>query len=686
MVTIFRILLFTGIFHSGVRSEAQAIYSDPKVPSEYISDDSSKPARVPFYKMLGRMDAIHQEVQAKEKALASLPLLQNTTQFNAYGYHSDYLPISSSGETPQEPRWSLEFQTLRKDGKLDLVLVPSVSPQGTELKGYGFPKRFSVVSADPDSPTEVYVDWTQADFPDPGRRPVYFHLPESNTRRVRLEVFAGQKKNEGEFFSLARIYCTRANEVLRLRNLTASSSFELPPYWSSTYLSHKRFTLGLPVSRSGQQGEDFVLPMEASQASGKLTLEIDLGENRRHGWVKLYPALSSNGPRVPGYGFPGEIEMEFVSERKDGSYGKVRPFYKNATLPNPGDNLLRIPSRALSGRWLRIHMSDFPVYENQAVFALSEIEVSSESIQQAINRPVSITFENDVIDADSSMLVDGLAGGQSILPMDQWLQGLAAGKTIEKSLLQLEAEQGELEQRWSGLLKNTAIGGCLLFLVIIGSVLISSSRKRMRESLRLRRQITLDLHDDVGSRLSAMALAATYLRKVSTESKVQERSGKIERMAREMQAALIDVLWFTDNNTDSLRELVHRLSEIAQQALPPELLVLEQSPEKKIPSSPVNVMFKRDILLIFKEILNNASKYSEADEIRVRLLWSRPKLMIQVADNGKGFDVAAAKKRQRKRPQLGLNSMERRAQRLGAELLIHSQPGSGCQITLTVKI
>jgi signal transduction histidine kinase len=65
--------------------------------------------------------------------------------------------------------------------------------------------------------------------------------------------------------------------------------------------------------------------------------------------------------------------------------------------------------------------------------------------------------------------------------------------------------------------------------------------------------------------------------------------------------------------------------------------------------------------------------------VRVSLHRAGDGLLLEVADDGAGFDPAAPGLRSRR---LGLTSMEERAERLGARLSIHSSAGSGTTVRL----
>jgi signal transduction histidine kinase len=286
---------------------------------------------------------------------------------------------------------------------------------------------------------------------------------------------------------------------------------------------------------------------------------------------------------------------------------------------------------------------------------------------------------------DLHLLTDDRSGGAQVISMIDWLDGLGRRNALNRRLEKINALREELTARQEGYRKAFFWTALLLFSCALTAVALNAMVQRKRHARRLRQQITTDLHDDLGSRMSAISLATTYLCKISGDPKVHERSGKIARIAREMQSSLSDVLWFTNSETDSLRQVIGKLMDLSELRIPPEQLLIEVTPPKQVPDFTVPVQLKRDLLLLFKEVVNNAAKHSEASEIRVKIKWKRPFLHIAVSDNGKGFVVEEEMVRQRKRPHLGLNSIQRRAQRLGAKLAIDSVLEQGTVVTLKVR-
>src|SRR5262249_26016247 len=91
---------------------------------------------------------------------------------------------------------------------------------------------------------------------------------------------------------------------------------------------------------------------------------------------------------------------------------------------------------------------------------------------------------------------------------------------------------------------------------------------------------------------------------------------------------------------------------------------------------------RRDVFLIFKEIVHNAAKHSGCSEVHVEIVTDRGWLTLKVTDNGQGFDLHAGTKHRG----TGLESMRRRVERLGGRLTITSELGRGTSIDLRIPL
>jgi PAS domain S-box-containing protein len=89
---------------------------------------------------------------------------------------------------------------------------------------------------------------------------------------------------------------------------------------------------------------------------------------------------------------------------------------------------------------------------------------------------------------------------------------------------------------------------------------------------------------------------------------------------------------------------------------------------------------ENNLLRIGQEALTNAIKYANANEIRIELVYDNAQCRLQVKDDGQGFGVVGV-------PMsggFGLLGMSERAERIGAQLAIESQPGQGTEIIVIV--
>jgi signal transduction histidine kinase len=89
---------------------------------------------------------------------------------------------------------------------------------------------------------------------------------------------------------------------------------------------------------------------------------------------------------------------------------------------------------------------------------------------------------------------------------------------------------------------------------------------------------------------------------------------------------------------------------------------------------------------IAQEAVNNCRKHSRASKAVISLQFQENQIVMAVIDNGVGFDVHEAAARSGKKGSLGLISMQERANLIGANLMIASQPGKGTTITVDLSV
>jgi signal transduction histidine kinase len=265
-------------------------------------------------------------------------------------------------------------------------------------------------------------------------------------------------------------------------------------------------------------------------------------------------------------------------------------------------------------------------------------------------------------------------------------------------------------------------------LAFLGAMLYSVHRLRVRRLLeieRIRSRIATDLHDDIGAGLTHIGLlsqVALYKPAVqqfrldrdfgetsasSVESlgraarrgqrnddaspeasngqtaslAVRELSTSMERVgsiARELSAAMSDVFWSINPKHDSVEALQRRLGVFAHEICSAKGIALQLEVSETMAGMKLHPEIRRNLLLIAKEALHNAAKYSGSPTASVKFDFHAKNFIVAIADQGKGFDVANAKNGH------GLANMHTRAEKLGGACEITSEPGKGTRVTAIV--
>jgi len=235
-----------------------------------------------------------------------------------------------------------------------------------------------------------------------------------------------------------------------------------------------------------------------------------------------------------------------------------------------------------------------------------------------------------------------------------------------------------LDARWERFW-GVAVGTVAFLLAAAGiGVALITVVQRRRGLDGLRNRIARDLHDEVGSNLGSISLSADRLIEDVGDDRLKEDLADLGLLAREASASLLDVIWVTDQSVIRLPALMEKLMERASRVLSGMDLSVTVSPD--CPDRAVPLTFKRHLVMFFKEAIHNCARHSQATRVEIGASVADEGLKLRVHDNGIGFDPAAA------RDGWGIDSMKERAQELGGRMDLHSCPGEGSTIELTIPL
>ncbi len=204
-------------------------------------------------------------------------------------------------------------------------------------------------------------------------------------------------------------------------------------------------------------------------------------------------------------------------------------------------------------------------------------------------------------------------------------------------------------------------------------------RSRELSILSERNRVALELHDVVSQKLFSLVLAAeaaaTMLERDRGAAGAQiARTGELAREALEELRALILELRPADLERDGLDGALRKHVEVLRQ-----IHRVDIDLDLAAGVSAGDGGRDGEILRIAQEAIQNALRHAGAGRVSVRLAAGNGGVVLEVADDGVGFDPADPELRSKR---LGLTSMEERAERLRGRLEIRSARAAGTTVRL----
>lgn len=227
----------------------------------------------------------------------------------------------------------------------------------------------------------------------------------------------------------------------------------------------------------------------------------------------------------------------------------------------------------------------------------------------------------------------------------------------------------------------------LLFgILILGSVLllyqnrIRSLKNRQTEQIRAaihaqeeeRKRISRDLHDDIGTKLSALKLfisslelKAHSIHQEEIVSLAQSSEQFIQEVVKDLRSMLINLsptILEDFGYTNAVEGLVNKINETKLIHFDLNVFGFKKRLQKD---------YELALYRITQELINNILKHADAKNISLQTGFRDDKIVLIIEDDGKGFDVNQHKEG------YGLKNLETRVKLLNGKMVIESRPGKG---------
>jgi signal transduction histidine kinase/streptogramin lyase len=218
---------------------------------------------------------------------------------------------------------------------------------------------------------------------------------------------------------------------------------------------------------------------------------------------------------------------------------------------------------------------------------------------------------------------------------------------------------------------------CTIVLMVLVYALYQYRIKQLLRVQKVRNDISSDLHDDIGARLTNMNIL-TMLSERNLE-KPDMTSAYLKRIAGEIQSsgqALDDIVWSINSQNDTMLELIARMRRSASDIFDDTNISFQFVSEKQLVGRSMIMEQRRDLFLVYKEAINNIQKHARATVVVINLIAEKKCLCLTISDNGSGFDTSQPTHRN------GLKNMCSRIEKWKGNVTINSFAGKGTTITI----
>jgi len=218
--------------------------------------------------------------------------------------------------------------------------------------------------------------------------------------------------------------------------------------------------------------------------------------------------------------------------------------------------------------------------------------------------------------------------------------------------------------------------------------LVEEKERMVEVQEEARKKLARDLHDGPTQSVAAMAMRINLARRLMKKNvgeatteleKIEELAHRTTKEIRHMLFTLRPLILESQGLTAALQAMAEKMRETFTQNV---LINVDEAVLENMEMGKQGVIF-----YIIEEAANNARKHANALHIWVRLRSFETGIaLLEIEDDGLGFDVEAVNKSYDKRGSLGMVNLRERAELVNGLLNIDSAPGKGTRIQVYIPL
>jgi len=238
-----------------------------------------------------------------------------------------------------------------------------------------------------------------------------------------------------------------------------------------------------------------------------------------------------------------------------------------------------------------------------------------------------------------------------------------------------------------------------LLVAVVNQAIIALQNAQLYRSLReekdrlidvqeeAQKKLARDLHDGPTQAVAALAMRANFVRRLLERDpksageelfKMEDLARRTTKEIRHMLFTLRPLILESQGLTAALRQLAEKMHETHSQNV---IVEAEPGVDDRLEMNHQGVLF-----YIVEEAVNNARKHAQAEHIWVRLKSNSDVLVVEIQDDGVGFNVGAVDSNYSRRGSLGMVNMRERAEMINGVIKIDSAESRGTRVFVYIPL
>jgi ligand-binding sensor domain-containing protein/signal transduction histidine kinase len=240
----------------------------------------------------------------------------------------------------------------------------------------------------------------------------------------------------------------------------------------------------------------------------------------------------------------------------------------------------------------------------------------------------------------------------------------------------------------------------LCFMISVGGAVRIVEKRKLQRRLkhleqehaleRERTRIAQDLHDEMGAKLCRISFLSEHARRGDLPpNELQDQITSISDASREVLHSLDEIVWAVNPQNDTLEHVASYIGQYALDYFQMTGIQCELDIPAQLPSYPISSQNRHHLFLATHEALTNILKHSGAAHAKISMISGNAAFEINISDDGRGFNLPAAKLRSESPATVsgdGLSNMCQRLADIGGRCLIESAPGQGTNIRFVIAL